>query len=108
MYTYGIASFVRLENKRAPQAQEDEFEDFAAVDLKRVDEELRDQQELRQLRMAIQSLSEVQQQVIGLYLDEDLNFAQIGQLLEMPDATVRSHIHRAKQELKKILKEARG
>lgn len=103
MYAFGIAHFVRIEARRTPSALhliEDVTSDAHAPDLA-----LAEQQTRRRLRMAIGQLNEAQQQVLSLYLDEELTLEQIGVILNLPAATVRSHLHRAKDQMKRILNE---
>lgn len=64
------------------------------------DEALDRERTYGRLRSAIANLSEVQQQVLSFYLDGELSLQQIGVILEIPAATVRSHLHRAKEALK--------
>jgi RNA polymerase sigma-70 factor (ECF subfamily) len=101
MYLYGIAHFVRVEHRRSRQFEV--LEDISSSHSP-LEEQMMQSQELRDLKSAIGQLSEVQQQVIGLYLDGDLSLENIGAILEMPSATVRSHLHRAKSILSEKLK----
>lgn len=55
------------------------------------------------LRKAIEKLSTKEQQVLQLLLDRDLKLDEIGELLDIPLNTVKSHVSRAKQKLRKIL-----
>lgn len=102
MYAFGIAHFVKLENDRVRQHAE-YSEDDALAENVGVDEALVAEQSRRRLRRAIRQLSDQQQQVIGLYMDSELSFNEIAAILGMPAATVRSHLHRAKESLKTIL-----
>lgn len=43
---------------------------------------------------------------ISLRYDETLSFEDIGQIMGIPEATARSHVHRARKELSGILKAA--
>lgn len=105
MYLYGIAHYVRVEHRRMPQHEELEEMSSSSPSL---EEDMIQSQEVRDLRRAIAQLSEVQQQVLGLYLDGDLSLESIGAILNMPAATVRSHLHRAKATLAEKLKKQRG
>lgn len=102
MYAYGIAHFVRLEGLRLPEMQK--RADLSLVsELSLTEDQMSQSENLEQLRLAIHSLSELQQQVIGLYLDEELSMEEIAAIMGIPSGTVKSHIHRAKEALKLIL-----
>jgi len=97
MYAFGIAHFVRVEaRRRGPVEEPIELASGAPGP----DEMIGAEQTRRRLRAAIATLSEAQQQVLALYLDEELSLEQIGAILDMPAATVRSHLHRSKELLK--------
>ncbi len=102
MYAYGIAHFVRLEGLRLPEMQK--RADLSLVsELLLTEYQMSQNENLEQLRLAIHSLSELHQQVIGLYLDEELSMDEIAAIMGIPSGTVKSHIHRAKEALKLIL-----
>jgi RNA polymerase sigma-70 factor (ECF subfamily) len=52
---------------------------------------------------AIQSLPHKYQQVIDLYYFQDLSYEEVSQKLKLPVNTVRTHLKRAKEALKKKL-----
>lgn len=104
MYAFGIAHFVRLEARR--QKKKDfsfELDDNVLSEENSPETNLEQQSSTKQLRQAIALLTEVQQNVLHLYLDEELTMDQIALILEMPVGTVKSHLHRAKEDLKKHL-----
>ena len=43
---------------------------------------------------------------VSLRYDENLSFEEIGQILGIPEATARSHVHRARNELSRLLRDA--
>jgi RNA polymerase sigma-70 factor (ECF subfamily) len=105
MYMYGIAHFVKLEIKRNHSnlflhGHDGEFVHQENSDLH---QNLEQKQNLEALRNAIQQLSEIQQEVLNLYLDEELTLEAIGSLLKLPSGTVKSHLFRAKEKLKELL-----
>jgi RNA polymerase sigma-70 factor (ECF subfamily) len=62
--------------------------------------------ELRErLRAALAMLPEVQREVVLLYDLEGWKHEEIAGLLELPQGTVRSHLHHARRRLRQILKE---
>jgi RNA polymerase sigma-70 factor, ECF subfamily len=60
------------------------------------------------LLAAIQTLRETQRAVIVLFYFEDLPVAEIAHILERPEATIRSDLHRARNHLADLLNEAPG
>ena len=103
MYAYGIARFVRLEGLKSNFKVEQIGELQISDDLVRTDDQLEQHQRISALRKAISLLSDVQQEVLNLYLDKELTYEDIGKLLGLPVGTVKSHVYRAKEELKAIL-----
>lgn len=55
---------------------------------------------------AIAELSEIEREVVVLRFVEDLSIEEIATTCSLPIGTVKSHLHRAKQDLKRILTEA--
>lgn len=55
------------------------------------------------IQQALDSLPEMQQQVVLLHDLEGYTAAEIAEILEIPAGTVKSRLHRAREELKKIL-----
>ena len=63
-----------------------------------------DSQELRvQVRQALSQLEEPYRLVLVLYYFEDMRYADIAEILDMPLNTVKSHIRRGKERLVTIL-----
>jgi RNA polymerase sigma-70 factor, ECF subfamily len=56
------------------------------------------------VRKALTRLSAQRSRIIRLYYDVELKISEIADLLELPEGTVKSEMHRAKQELSQILK----
>ncbi len=52
---------------------------------------------------ALTKLEPVQMQIISLMIDEEMTLVDIGVVLGIPTGTVKSHVHRAKEHLRKIL-----
>jgi RNA polymerase sigma-70 factor (ECF subfamily) len=102
MYAFGIAHFVRLEALRRVTHETDlqrglaeERKDIASSDIGGDDS--------KELRFAIGRLKEIEKQIVLLHIDEEMTLAEIGQLLDLPLGTVKSHLHRAKVTLRTIL-----
>lgn len=56
---------------------------------------------------AMRELTEVQREVVVLFHQLDWPIALIAQHLELPQGTVKSHLHRARQRLRVLLADAR-
>lgn len=56
------------------------------------------------LDFAMQRLTPTQRAAISLRYEEGLSFADLGQVLGMPEATARSHVHRARKALAAALR----
>ena len=59
----------------------------------------------RKLKQLVASLPETQRLVVTLRYQEDLDPAEICRIVDMPVNTVKSHLHRALQALRKMLGE---
>jgi RNA polymerase sigma-70 factor (ECF subfamily) len=55
------------------------------------------------LEAALAELGRDQRVAVSLRYEEGLSFDQIGQVLGIPEATARSHVHRARKELSRRL-----
>jgi RNA polymerase sigma-70 factor (ECF subfamily) len=98
MYAFGIARLVRLETWKSESKQNGPPIEITPQPV--------DAEPVRQLRAFIRELGEIQQQVLLLYIDDELSLNEIAQLLTMPVGTVKSHLHRAKEILKERFKGA--
>ena len=54
---------------------------------------------------AVRELSPMQRTAVALYYWEDRPVAEIAELLEVTEATVKQHLHRARQRLAQVLSE---
>ncbi len=100
MYAYGIAHFVAMEHRkvvaRLPVCEEKEPQHPE-------DNNISDVLDIKRMRRSILKLSESEQQILNLMIDEDLSLVEIAQILSIPTGTVKSHVHRAKEKLFEIL-----
>lgn len=55
------------------------------------------------IESAMKQLRPDQRAAVSLRYEEGLSFAEVGQVLGIPEATARSHVHRARKELAKVL-----
>ena len=60
----------------------------------------------RALEIALATLRPDQRAAIALRYEEGLSFDEIGQILRIPEVTARSHVHRARKELARLLEVA--
>jgi RNA polymerase sigma-70 factor, ECF subfamily len=108
MWAFGMAHNVRLETLRILKKEagfiklrdEDSIEKIEAPAF--IGESPYD---LKVLRKAISQLPEAERQIVLLHIDDHLSLSEISSLLDMPVGTVKSHVHRAKENLKEILGE---
>jgi len=60
----------------------------------------------RALETALATLKPDQRAAVALRYEEGLSFDEIGQVLRIPEVTARSHVHRARKELARLLEAA--
>ena len=58
-----------------------------------------------ELAQCIGRLSEIQRQVITLFYLEEKCIDEVARMLDLPDGTVKSHLHRARLALAAMMKE---
>src|SRR5437763_11250921 len=58
-----------------------------------------------ELAQCIDRLSEIQRQVITLFYLEEKSVDEVARMLDLPDGTVKSHLHRARLALAAMMKE---
>jgi len=62
---------------------------------------LQDREEIRELEALISELPEQYRAAVSCYYFEELNYREIAELLNQPVGTVKSHVHRGTQLLRK-------
>jgi RNA polymerase sigma-70 factor (ECF subfamily) len=104
-FSMGIAHNVWLESRRNRRDHEDINDHHLVSDNDPyLHQEKKDQAE--KLKTLMRDLSQVQQDTLYFYFDEELTTKQIGDILGIPEGTVKSHLYRAKEFLcEKIQKE---
>lgn len=55
------------------------------------------------VNQALAQLSEVERTAVVLFYMEDLPVKKIATIMQMPEGTVKSHLHRAKEKMQKII-----
>jgi len=101
-FALGIAQNVWRESLRKNTQTEslDQHADLASdADLHHELERL-DQSE--KLKKILQRLSQVQQDILYFYFDEEITTREIAEILKTPEGTVKSHLHRAKETIRII------
>lgn len=106
MLAFGIAHYITLE------AQPDtKLESLEVIETERLPYDPSDDAETllitkdqaSQVRDALKSLSQIEQEIIALSIDEELGSSEIAQLLQIPHGTIKSHIFRAKKKITNII-----
>lgn len=100
-YAFGIARFIRMEAAKSSPGFE-LVEDESDLDLQS-DQQFGESDEVAHLRWAITQLKSIEQEIILLMIDADSSLDQIAKTLNMPLGTVKSHVHRAKENLRQIM-----
>lgn len=102
-YAFGIAHWIRCEYKKKPNFPL--VEDESVFDLLPAENDLTtdEKESLVRLRQAIAKLKPIEQEIISLSIDGELELKDIAITLGLPLGTVKSHIHRAKENLRAIL-----
>jgi RNA polymerase sigma-70 factor (ECF subfamily) len=61
------------------------------------------QEDIKQLNQSIEKLTEFQKAIILLFYQDEMSLDEISKVLEMPVNTVKSHLFRAKNSLKRLV-----
>ncbi len=99
MLSFGIAHYVALEEKQIDLFDSiDEWTEtlISDVDLEKL---IISNENICRIQQNIKMLSDIEQQVLSLVVDEDLTLSEIGRILKIPEGTVKSHLFRAKKKL---------
>ena len=57
-----------------------------------------------EIKQLLQRLPEVQQQVITLFYLQDRSVEDVAHMLDLPEGTVKSHLHRARRALAEMVR----
>jgi RNA polymerase sigma-70 factor (ECF subfamily) len=104
-FAFGIARFVRLERLKLRVVQDELIGDEQMNLVPDASPQADSSDECAHLRWAVGHLSQVEQEVVSLSIDEDLGLNQIAIDLNLPVGTVKSHLFRARQKLRTLLKD---
>lgn len=90
-----LDALARRRHRAQPGLESDRVPDASASPLEVVDAA----QTRRRLHAAITTLSAEHQEILNLRHFQDLTYAEIGELLDLPTGTVMSRLYRARQAL---------
>lgn len=109
-YLATIASNLARDRFRRERWLEEEDDELETVADGRFDPEAAfdQQQTLASLAAAVEELPLAYRLVIALRYDADMNYVEIAQALSLPLNTVRTHLRRAKQQLRKKMEAKHG
>lgn len=98
-FALGIAKNVWLESLRSRETESlDENYDIASDHDLHAQLESLDQSE--KIKAVIARLPKIQQEILYFFFDEEITTREISNVLEIPEGTVKSHLHRAKESLR--------
>lgn len=103
-YLYAIARNIAISALRARKPTASIDESTIGTDDTSMDEGLVSQEARGRVTKAVAKLEKKYRQVIELYYFRDLSYEEIAKTLRLPLNTVRTHLSRAKQKLRDILK----
>ncbi len=98
---FGIAGFVILEHMKSQVNHAEINESAGQIEI--LDSQIEKAQKQQIVRKAISELPLIQQEVLALAMDEDLTLKEISEILNQPENTIKSHIHRSKENLRNKL-----
>lgn len=104
-FAFGIARLIWLEHQK-------DWQDFAPLNLENLNMLASNQNQEGYLdhrdqhcrmKQVLVCLSSIQQEIVTLVADQNLKMREIAEILQLPEGTVKSHFHRAKETLKNKL-----
>jgi len=60
------------------------------------------------INLALSSLGEVQREIVLLFHQQEWSIADISRYLNMPEGTIKSHLHRARRRMREALEQQQG
>ena len=109
LFTIGYRLCLNAIRRRKDFTGDVDFGTFARKDESRdvVADEIANSEEAKRLRRiiweSVEQLTPPQRAAVILFYRESMSCQEIGEVLEMPAATVKSHLHRARNHLKEML-----
>lgn len=102
-FALGIAQNVWRENLRKTQTMEPLEKHLHLTEDSDLHAQLENTDQSEKLKMIISRLPQVQQDILYFYFDEEMTTREISESLDIPEGTVKSHLHRSKETIKLIL-----
>ncbi len=106
LFTIAYRLCLNMMRRKPPLSGDVEFGTFSSSE-RSADEVVANSEEAGRLKdavwSAVDNLSVHQRATVLLFYREGLGCEEIGQILEMPVATVKSHLHRARMRLREVL-----
>jgi RNA polymerase sigma factor (sigma-70 family) len=101
-YLYGVARHVYLDasRRRAVRSRPLPAEEEPAVDPER---NAGRRERIDMLRAAAAGLEPPRPEILDLYYGADLSVAEIAEVIGIPTGTVKTHLHRSRSELRRLL-----
>lgn len=99
MLSFGIAHYVALEAKQPEIHDSIENWQDLLVSEQNIEQVIITNEMALRVREQMTNLSNIEQQVLSLLVDEELSLVEIGMILQVPEGTIKSHIFRAKKKL---------
>lgn len=99
---FGIARFVRLEAQKQAKSYE-VLSDGEDLEMASPIPIAHDSNPVAHLRWANRQLSLIEQEILLRVVDEECQLDQIAADLDIPLSTVKSHVHRAKEKIRKLM-----
>lgn len=102
-FAFGVAQNIWRENTRKTYNWED-IENFTELqDSDELQKELERKDQAEKLKLILKRFPQIQQDIVYFYFDEELTTKEISECLQIPEGTIKSHLHRLKENLKNIL-----
>lgn len=100
-WLYRIAYNEFYSHARSSHPTEDMGEDFLYADA--TDRSVESIDAAMTVKDAMKSLSDVERAIVSLFFIEDLPIKKIAQVMSMPENTVKSHLRRGKDSMRKLI-----
>ena len=99
MLAFGIAHYVALESKQLDHHESIEEWQDSLFDEQNIEQTFISHETAYKVREQMKKLSNIEQQILALFIDDELALNEISMILSIPEGTIKSHIFRAKMKL---------
>lgn len=100
-YALGVAQNIWREGLRKIKPFDD-LENIEIISEYDIHEELEKLDNAKKLKRIIRNLPAIQQDILYFYFDEEITTREIAEILEIPEGTVKSHLHRSKDHIRSL------